>query len=800
MKYSYAWLCELSGTKKSPQELADFLTMRAFEVESVESVGFDIDNVVIGQVVELEKHPNADRLRVAQINIGKETLTIVCGAPNIAVGQKVPVARVGTILPGDFEIKQSEIRGVASSGMVCSQNELGLGENHDGIMVLPDAAKIGELLRDFLKDSDSLLDIKVLPDRAHDCVSHVGMAREIAALEGSELDYDYEGLVLPEAEGSDGVSVSIDAKDQSKRYIGALIRNVEVKSSPAWLKNRLRKFGIRSINNVVDVTNYVMLELGQPTHAFDWDLISDEKSEGVIHVRNANKGEMIKLLDEHEYQLEAQDIVIADAQNEPIALAGIMGGLLSGVTDETRAIFLESAHFDAISIRKTRSRLGLRTDASDRFEKDIDASMAERAMSRALEFITHVTGGTVEYVVDTAKEYGHEEAPKVIPVSLEAVSKLLGIEVGLEAIVEPLKKLGFGVEVDRSKTLLHITVPAWRLDIASAEDVVEDIGKVLGYASIPSIAPVVPVQGAQLDRDRSLERELKSAAAAEGFTESLNYSFYSKKDAENSYIGTTDHLELANPMNPDQQLVRASLLPNLLKNVRDNARLQKSVQIFESGKVHYSSEFQSVHESNMFSGIMMTASDDKREPLFLLKGCLENILSSLHMESFSNTMDNAGSYWHPTRTGDIFGRKDGKSYLIGRIGEIHPFVLEAFHIKKRVAYFELDYSLLQEALPEGKQFVPIRRFPEVVRDISLFVPSTVRVKDILDIVLNTKNTLVLNAELFDQYFDKEKNMKSLAFHISFGAADRTLESAEADTLLEAIVEELEKELHVEQRV
>lgn len=793
MKYSYNWLRELSGTQKSPQELAEFLTMRAFEVESIERVGFEIENIVIGEVAELEKHPDADRLRVAKINVGNETLQIVCGAPNIEKGQRVPVALVGAKLPGNFEISQSKIRGVESNGMVCSQKELGLGDGHEGIMALPESATIGDPLKDFLNDIDYVLDIKVLPDRAHDAVSHVGMAREISALEGGELDYDYESLSLS-PNGSNEFEVSIFESQLSQRYIGVLMHDIEVKSSPAWLKNRLNKLGIRSINNVVDVTNFVMLELGQPLHAFDWDKMAERES-GMkdIMVRHAEEGALVQLLDEKVYTLSTEDIVISDGM-KVLALAGVMGGMDSGVTDKTKNILLEGAHFDPVAIRKTRTRLGIKTDASDRFEKGLDPNLAEKSIVRALELLMHIAKGDSMQAVDV---YPQPSIPKTIAFHVDSVRKLLGIPVSSDDIVDMLPRLGFGAKC-RDGSMLEVTVPTYRIDVLSAEDVIEEIGKMVGYDAIPVVVPLLPLAGITADPLRSLERKVQDTACSNGFTEMLNYAFYSKQDSDAVGMQDVSYLELANPMNPDQAYMRASLLPNILKNIRENLKHQKSLQCFESGNVYYASDFQPMHESRIFAGAIVLEKKDV-EPFFMLKGLLERMLKGLSVSSTYDTAEGVGQFWHPTRTGDVFGVKDRKALHIGRIGEIHPFVLEYFQIKKRVAYFEIDYTSLLKVIPENKSFAPLRRFPEVLRDISIFVPASVRVKDVSDNIHKKGQGIVLDVELFDQYFDEEKNMKSLAFHVHFGAPDRTLEGSEVETLLEKIIVSLEKDLKVERR-
>jgi phenylalanyl-tRNA synthetase beta chain len=796
MKYSYSWLKELSGTTKSPRELADFLTMRAFEVEEVEAVGFANESVVVGEVLELEKHPDADKLRVAKVAVGGETLQIVCGAPNVAVGQKVSVALVGAKLPGDFEIRKRAVRGVESCGMICSQKELGLGEDHGGIWVLPEDAPVGTLLQGFLNDADALLDIKVLPDRAHDALSHVGMAREIAALEGGTLDYDYDGLKLEEPEAKE-FAAEILAGDKSRRYVGVLVRGVVVKDSPAWLQDRLKKLGLRPINNIVDVTNFVMMELGQPMHAFDWAAIAKKNENGRTRVRFAQEREKVALLDEKEYGLGGQDLVIADDE-KILALAGIMGSLHSGVKAETKDILLEAAHFDPVAVRKTRTRLGLRTDASDRFEKGLDPNLPEKAMVRALELLRHIAGAGETEAADV---YPRPVEPLALALDPKKAESLLGIPVEEKRVKAILE--GVGCEVEKSGKEFRVTVPTWRLDIQSPEDLAEEIGKGVGYDAVPAVAPTVPLQGVGLDPERRLERRLKDALAGAGFTETYNYSFYGENDADAARLEKAAHVRLANPMSSDQSIMRASLAAGLLKNVRENLKHAKGLLLFESGRVYFRNGRGGLEETRKIGGVAVEeGGGPASESFFVLKGLLGRVLEGLGLSPDYDTAREPGSFWHPTRTADIFCRPERSegTASIGRIGEIHPFVLEQFKIKKRVAYFELDFEALLQNLPTEKTFTPLRRFPSVLRDISLYVPASVRVKDIVEGVKTAGGGFVLQTELFDQYLDPAKGVKSLAFHIHFGADDRTLEGSEADALLEKISASLEQNLKVERRV
>lgn len=782
MKYSYKWLQELSGTKKSPQELADFLTMRAFEVEEIESVGCAIDRVVVAQIDAIEKHPNADKLRILTMNIGEnEPLRIVCGAPDVEAGQKLPLALDGAELANGITIRPTEVRGVFSPGMVCGREELGIGE---GLWVLPDNAPVGVLIKDFLNDADWLLDIKVLPDRAHDCLSHVGMAREIAALEGGELDYDYAGLRLNETISHE-VHSSIKTKE-CRRHIGALVKNVVVKPSPAWLQNRLKKLGVRPINNIVDITNFVMLELGQPMHAFDWDTLDKERGETHVDVRFAWQGEIIRLLDGKDYLLDAKDLVIADSK-KALDVAGIMGGADTAVRDETTTILFEAANFDPVCIRKTRSRLGLRTDASDRFEKGLDPNLAEKALVRALELLRHIVEGIEVEVRDVYPDPAIEQTIKLHP---EKTESLLGVSVDTDRMVEILSRLG--CEVKKKKEYLLVTVPTWRLDLTSAEDLIEEIGRGIGYDAVTAEAPRILLTGVRMDGARAFDRRLRDVLVDVGFTESYQYSFYSEREAEAARLPFSEHVRLSNPMSSDQALMRTVLSVGLLRSASENLKHTKQLRLFETGRV-YAHADGGVNERKSIALLLI----DEHDSFSVLKGVVEHVFETLGVVMEFDTAEEVSGLWHPTRTADIV-TADGKQ-SIGRLGEIHPFVTEAFKIKKRVAYVEIDFEALFQSVPQTKTFVPMRKYPEVLRDISLYVPETVRVKDIVETIRKAGGSLVLQSELFDHYFDETKDMKSLAFHIHFGADDRTLEGQEVDTLLEDIVTTLTSELVVERR-
>ncbi len=787
MKFSYRWLKELSGTEKTPEELAAFLTMRAFEVEEVVPVGFSLSDILVGKILSVERHPNADRLRVACVNLGEgNEKTIVCGAPNLEPGQKVVVALPGAVLPGDNAIKKTDIRGVSSDGMICSERELGLGNNHEGILVLPETAEVGILLRDFLGTADSVLDVKILPDRAHDCLSHVGLAREIAALEDRVFDYDYDGLILPKSEGEHPFTVSLDAGEKSLRYVGALVRDVAVGASPKWLVNRLSALGMRSINNIVDATNLVMLELGQPLHAFDWDTIAGAEQKK-IGPRFAKPGETITLLNGMSYLLDTEDIVIAD-ERRPIALGGIMGGADSGVTTDTKHVFFESAHFDRVSIRRTRTRLGVESDASARFEKGLSPDLAERALVRLLEIVAHIAGGEKVSVIDA-----HAALPKSASITFDlcAVTALLGADVSAKEVKRLLELRGFGVSF--SGKTLSVIPPLYRLDIESVADIAEEIVKGIGYDRIESEAPSFLLAALPEDPIRAHEMSLRIHLAANGFTETFNYSFYSESDAKRMRLDRNTHLSLANPMNPDQALVRATLLPGLLGNAVFNGRRFPDMRIFELGKA-YELSGESVMETRLVSGIARLSSRrDDQASFSVLMSSLRRLFATLRMSySIRPHRDEEASLWHPARTADIVSSLGER---LGIVGEVHPLIVRTLGISGRIAAFECDTEkLLAVTLLAEATFASIRKYPETLRDLSCFIPLHTTVAEVEACIISSGKGLVLGVELFDRYVSPERE-RSLAFHIRFGREDRALTGEEADNLLSNIARSIESRLN-----
>ncbi|MEI7621095.1 MAG: phenylalanine--tRNA ligase subunit beta [Candidatus Moraniibacteriota bacterium] len=815
MKYSYNWLREISGTKLTAQEVIEGITMHALEIEGVEKVGTDFENFVVGEILEIAKHPNADKLQLTKVNIGPSLpaslskgergngqdiiLDIVCGAKNISVGDKVPVALVGARMINGLEIKEAEIRGEKSFGMLCAQDELGLGNDHAGILLLDKEVKIGTPLQEILGEQDQIFEIKVLPDRAHDAVSHVGLAREVAALENAKIAYDYDGLKLPKKKTS-ALKIKIEDSGLCSRYIAAKLDGLKIEKSPQWLSARLEKCGIRSINNVVDVTNYVMLELGQPMHAFDFAQISQQEV-AEITVRMAQQDEEITLLDESVKKMSPEDILITN-KDGVLALAGVMGGKNSGINQETTSIVLEAASFEATAIRKTRNKFALQTDAALRFEKGLDPNLAEKAMVRALEILTHITDAKLDGIVD---EYPAPVKPWTVKLELTYVSSLLGEKVPVSVSQKILTSLGF--EVKKSGENLTVTVPTFRLDVRTQEDLIEEIGRVYGFEKIAASAQLVLVKPPTPNKEKIFVRKAKNILAGLGFSEVYNYAFYGQKDCQAARLQSIKHLELALPMSPEQAILRVSLLPNMLKNVRENLKHTKQLQLFEIGKVFLPSEVLLPNEKNVLCGLVVlekkaskkgTASNLQETCFFQAKALAENLLAQLGVSEFEfapmsqQSKQIAQSFVHQGRASQI--KITGTNEIVGTLAEVDPLVLVAFDIQTRVAFFEFELSALQALATTTRQFKTLPKYPIVTRDLALVVATEkVSVAEILATMKKEAGELLLEIEMFD-IFEMAQGNFSYAFHLSFNAPERTLTNPEIESVMEKIITSLEKEL------
>ncbi len=774
MIFSYRWLKELSGTKRSPEKLAELLMVHAFEVESVEAYAHGLDQVVVGKVLSVKQHPNADRLRVAEVSVGKkEVRTIVCGAPNLALHQKVAVALPGAHLPGDVVIKESELRGVLSQGMICSARELGLGTDHEGILVLPESATVGKSFAVYAGLDDMVMDIKILPDRSTDALSYRGLAREIAALEGHAVAFEQPTLPRTIKKSSRVPKITLKS-DRCERYRALLLPQLQGGTTPLEVQVRLLLSGLRPINPVVDLTNYLMLETGQPIHAFDTALIAS----GGIVVRTAKAREKLQLLDGASLALTSDDLVIADAK-QTLALAGVMGGKRSGISDTTKSVLFEIAHFSAASVRRTEKRHHLLTDAAYRFERGIDLSRVDEVTPLLAQYLEAWGLGTNLLLREAG---GKLPRPKQIIVELEYVARLLGTKIPLFEVVQYCSWLGLSIKKLPNRQALAITVPLRRPDLTSPEDIIEEIGRMRGYATIDPRPLTLPAQPGNRDEAKYFERELKKLLAAAGLSEVMTYSFYSENLMKVSGLEADQHLALANPMNPDQAYLRTSLFPNLLKSVELSAKYYDHFSLFEFGSV-FADGKTGPQEEKRLGIVMFEEQTTLVQATFLrFKSQLENIFAMSGIApAWESPVTNTPKYYHPTRVAHLSLGNES----LGFAGVIHPQHLRRFGKKSVMLYAEIPVALWRAYQRREFCYQGISRFPLAERDISLIGPKSVSFAQLKQVIDETGAPLLLKSELFDIY--ETETEKSFALHLGFGSLERTLSSEEMDEKFDAIV-------------
>jgi len=781
MKFSYNWLQEISGTKKTTEELIDLVMLRGFELEESYGLAEQFKNFVVGEVKKVEKHPDADRLNVAQVDLEEGAVQIVCGAPNLKVGQKVPVARSGAILPNSkMEIKKTEMRGVESNGMICAEDEIGLGKDHEGIMVLDNSLKTGSDLAEALKLDDQVLDFDILPNRSHDCLSYQGLAREIAAMEGVNLDLNTDLNTDYQSKG-ELLGVEIEDKKSSPRYMGAVLENIKLGESPDWMKARLVASGMEPINNVVDITNYVMLETGSPLHAFDFNQVADDGKANIV-VRKAKKKEKLELLSDDKLELDKNDLVIAN-NKEVLALAGIKGGKKSGINQETDLIVLEAANFDLLGIRKSRQRHSLATESQARFEKGISPMLTEVALERAIELLKEHAGAELVETVDCNYFKNNEQK---VDFEVKNIEKLLGEKVDLEKAFNILENLGFAIENKEQETV-KVKVPYWRLDVEGQFDFVEEIGRIKGYENIKAKPLMTSVKPSKRNLEREFEWKIKDSLSALGLDEIISYSFYGDKDVEIGRV-TGEHFELENPNSKDQNLMRRTLLPGVIVAGKLNQKNFKEFGLFEVGRVYFAD--QEEHESLRVAGAYFNESLELPEVFYLTKEKIKSFLESVagRTVKFEFLEQAENNLMHPARRASIF--IDNKK--VGEIGEINPGAAKNYKIKKKFVVFELDFQAIFKAQKGKKIFQIINKYPFVERDLALFVEPKTEVFEIQEDIQKNGGKNLRGINLFDIFEDKKNNKKSFAFHLKFGKTDSTLKGKEVDKKMEDIMNSLEE--------
>ena len=794
MKVPLSWLRQYVKVDIPADELAHRLTMAGVEVGEVEVTG-GWNEVYVGRVTSVRPHPNADRLRLCSVTTGGDEMEVVCGAPNVAEGQNICFARVGANLynahSGRHEtLAAARIRGVESQGMICSELELGLGDDHSGIIVLPEDAPLGEPLSDVL--GDTILDLELTPNRL-DCLSMLGVAHEVAALTGgtvNEPEITYEETGAPVGER---VNISIADPDLCGRYTATVIDGVRIGPSPQWLQDRLNRAGLRPISNVVDVTNFVMLEYNQPLHAFDLGTVKD----ATVIVRRARPDEKLTTLDGVERALTTENLVIADA-SDPIGLGGVIGGANSEIGPGTQTVLLESANFAAGNNRETATSMGLRTEATLRFEKGLRPELAPLALRRATALIQEVAGGTVAPgIVDVYPE--PPEAPFAVTLSMRRLRQSLGMDMGMGQAREALEALGFTCEADAET--LHVQIPWWRNDVNIEDDLVEEVVRVVGYDAVPTVMLSAPIPFHSPSASIALREDVKDLLASSGMQEVINYSLASMELLERiePVDAEAPPMRLANPMSSTHEYLRTTLHAGLLANLASNQALGAGpFRLFEAGRVFLPRKGDLPEEVETVAAVMagqreesswMSSAGERELDFFDAKGAVEWLIGRLGIAVSWEAAEHA--VYQPgrcavARAGDI---------ALGYVGEVHPAIRERFDLDSGiVAGFELSLSALLAAAPDSeRRFESLPRFPEATRDLALVVPSDVSAGQVTSLIM--RHRLVRRAELFDIYSGENlaPGTKSLAFHVSFQAGDRTLTNEEVSRSLDGLLRTLERE-------
>src|SRR5256714_3662049 len=838
MKVPLSWLKEYVDITMPPEALAHTLTMAGLEVEAIEYIGADWgEDIITAQIAHLEKVASSDHLSYARVNTGSEEIGIICGAPNIKQGDKVPLARVGAKV-GDLTIGEKKTMGYHSQGMLCSPRELGLGNDHSGIYILDPATPLGQKLVDVL--GEVVFEFAIKANRG-DLSSIIGIAREVAALTKKELHIPQPVLHEQGKPAGEMVQVTVEDPELCPRYSARIMSNLKIGPSPEWMGRRLLAAGMRPINNVVDVTNYVMLEFGQPLHGFDYELVRQRH----IIVRRAHDGEEMTTLDGVKRKLTSDMLLITDPEG-PTAIGGVMGGAISEVNDRTTTVLLEAANFQAANIRRTSVALGLRTDASSRFEKGLDPNLTVIAANRAMQLMSELVGGTVHPgIVDC---YPNPVQPRIIPFSTREVEWLTAVKVTQHEVVEALTSLGFGVVPDENSNDMLVTVPTYRADIVEGADLVEEVVRMIGYDSIPSTVPVGPLPEPQVRSWFAREYEVRDILIGAGLNEIVTYSLTSRArmvnllaqaDASSARFllqaATTDRrgragpypdpatsiavasfdarslptVTLVNPPSSDLESMRLTLMSGLLETVQENSKRSKAgLRFFEVGRRYLpSSEALSLPDERRSVGIALCGPAEiswfaelaRPADFYDLKGVVEILLERLHITHYRFTPTQHPTF-HPGRCAllQLLRRSSTgeETYsTVGVLGEGHPLVPHRYDLPDRPHLCELDLEQLYAAVPERLTYAPISRHQELTRDLAIVVDQRVPAQDVHDAIVRSGGELLHSATLFDVYTGEPipPGKKNLTYSLVYQSQDRTLTDAEANALQERIIRALHEE-------
>lgn len=814
MKVSCRWLKEyvdLGGM--NGQELAEKLTLSGIEVDAVEKRNQGVDGVVVGKVLECVQHPNADRLRLCQVDVaGPETLQIVCGASNVAAGQKVPVALVGATLPGNVKIKKAKLRGVESQGMICSAKELGLNDRllpkelQEGILVLPEDTPLGASIVEVLDLDDEVLELDLTPNRS-DCLSMIGTAYEVAAITGTAVRLPEPEAELEETdeEAASLASVRIEDRELCRHYAARIVKNVKVGPSPQWMQNRLIAAGIRPINNIVDITNYVMLEYGQPMHAFDYDKLAGHS----IIVRKARAGETIVTLDDVERKLDEEMLVIADAE-KPVAVAGVMGGALTQVTDETKTVLLESANFSGISVRLTSKKLGLRSESSLRFEKEADPGAVIPALNRAAKLLSDYAGGTVAKGI--IEDVAVEPERKQIRISVNRINAYLGTSLTGEQVAQIFERLQFAYTTGTDKNEFVVDVPTRRGDIARDVDLIEEVARLYGYDSIPTTLPAGETTAGHLDKNQKVRRAIRHWLLGRGIHEAMTYSLVDPRHLAlfpGMYEGVHP-IRLAMPMSEEHSVLRTSLVPGLIDVALYNRnRNEENIAIFEIGHVFLSQQekLDTLPQEKMMLALLWSGAahpahwSGKEKPVdfYDVKGIAEALFHYLGITEVTYRPAQPQGF-HPGRTAEIVLQTEDGPYVAGRVGQLHPELQQERDLGETYV-LELELEPIYELATFHIDYEALPRFPAVTRDIAVVVPGPTPVGDMMKEIVRAGGDLLESVDVFDVYTGENVGAgnKSVAFSLVYRHKERTLTDEEVAERQDAIVAALERSFGAELR-
>ncbi|MEM5503703.1 phenylalanine--tRNA ligase subunit beta [Shewanella frigidimarina] len=794
MKFSESWLREWVNPSVSRDALSHQITMAGLEVDGIDAVAADFSGVIIGEVVECGQHPDADKLRVTKINVGgDELIDIVCGAPNCRLGLKVAVAMVGAVLPGDFKIKKAKLRGQPSMGMLCSYGELGIDIESDGIIELPTDAPIGVNVREFLQLDDAIIDVDLTANRA-DCLGMAGLAREVGVLNRQAVTEPSWDAVTATIDAP--FSINVVAPDLCPRYLGRVVKNINVKAStPLWMQEKLRRSGIRSIDPIVDITNYVLIEFGQPMHAFDLNTLN-----GGITVRLADGVEKLTLLDSNEITVPSDTLVIAD-DKQAVALAGVFGGESTGVNENTQDILLECAFFAPLAIMGKSRRLGLHTDASHRFERGVDPELQHKVMDRATRLVLDICGGEAGQVIE-AVSAAHLPTAAKITLRRSKLDKTLGHFIPDSDVVEILERLGFSVQT--SGDVWNVTTATYRFDMAIEEDLIEEVARIYGYNNIPNTAPKAALSMPDhKEADISLKR-VRSIFVARGFQEAVTYSFVDPK-MQNIVHPGEEAMVLPNPISVEMSAMRLSMFTGLLTAVGYNqSRQQNRVRLFETG-LRFVPDAQAdsgVRQQAMLGAVISGAQNEehwsmesKTVDFFDLKGDLEAIIGLTVASTEFSFRGATHPALHPGQCAEILRN----NRVIGYIGAIHPSLEKPFGLNGKTIVFELELdALLHARLPLAQA---VSKFPANRRDIAVVVDETVSATDVMNLIRKVGENQLVGLNLFDVYQGKgvEPGKKSLAIALTLQDTTRTLEDKDITETMESVVSALKTEFNASLR-